>query len=252
WADPVVQAVLARRNMRMQDSPGFFLDDLDRIASREYEPSDDDVVRARLRTMGVQQYNFVFEKGRELGREWIMYDVGGARSRRAAWYPYFMDVNAIIFLAPISVFDEQLEEDHRVNRLEDSYILWRAVCASKLLSKVQLILFLNKCDLLQRKLKRGTEIRKYVPTYGDRANDLPAAAKCMSPARLRSPFLRPNTNLFTDFRTQFREISRKHSTEPRGFYSFLTSVVDTKSTAITLGTVREGIMRNQLQDAELI
>ena len=40
-----------------------FLDDLYRIANRDYEPTDDDVVRARLRTMGVQEYRFVFETG---------------------------------------------------------------------------------------------------------------------------------------------------------------------------------------------
>ena len=40
-----------------------FLDDLYRIAHRGYEPTDDDVVRARLRTMGVQEYRFLFETG---------------------------------------------------------------------------------------------------------------------------------------------------------------------------------------------
>lgn len=44
-------------------SSNSFLDDLYRIANREYEPTDDDVVRARLRTMGVQEYRFVFETG---------------------------------------------------------------------------------------------------------------------------------------------------------------------------------------------
>lgn len=60
-----------------------------------------------------------------------------ACAKRSAWYPYFMDVNAIIFLAPISVFDESLEEDPTVNRLEDTYLLWKAVVSSKLLSKVR-------------------------------------------------------------------------------------------------------------------
>lgn len=69
----------------------------------DYEPSDSDIVRARLRTIGVQEYRFVFEKGEiltlsssldfiqmlsleflplglEAGQEWLMYDVGGARS----------------------------------------------------------------------------------------------------------------------------------------------------------------------------
>jgi hypothetical protein len=42
-----------------------FLDDVSRIAARNYEPSDDDVLRARLRTVGVQEYKFKIEKGSE-------------------------------------------------------------------------------------------------------------------------------------------------------------------------------------------
>ena len=40
-----------------------FLEDVDRIATKNYRPSDDDVVRARLRTLGVQEHRFVFEEG---------------------------------------------------------------------------------------------------------------------------------------------------------------------------------------------
>lgn len=141
--------------------------------------------------MGVQEYRFISEKvekeniaagllsyaskkssttgadpvkksgplGLEPGREWIIYDVGGARSnvrdqsvsplrctddgantQRQAWLPYFTALNAIIFLAPISCFDERLAEDPRVNRLEDSLILWKTVVSSDVLRSVQLIL----------------------------------------------------------------------------------------------------------------
>ena len=40
-----------------------FLDDLYRIAHRGYEPTDEDVVRTRLRTVGVQEYSFTLETG---------------------------------------------------------------------------------------------------------------------------------------------------------------------------------------------
>src|SRR6266498_5287361 len=63
-------------------------------------------------------------------------------------------------VAPVSVIDQCLEEDPRVNCLEDSLILWTAICSSKLLAKTQLILFLNKCDLLRRKLKRGIKAKQ--------------------------------------------------------------------------------------------
>lgn len=41
-----------------------FLNDIDRIATRTYEPSDDDIVRARLRTTGIQEHRLTFESER--------------------------------------------------------------------------------------------------------------------------------------------------------------------------------------------
>jgi len=39
------------------------MNDLDRVVTRNYQPTDDDIIRARLRTLGVQEYHFVFEYG---------------------------------------------------------------------------------------------------------------------------------------------------------------------------------------------
>jgi guanine nucleotide-binding protein subunit alpha len=232
WGNPVVRAILSASPSRIEDSPGFFLDDAKRIATTDYAPGDDDVVRARLRTLGVQEHKFVFEQGRTAGREWVMYDVGGTRSSRAAWFSYFDDMDAIIFLAPISCFDETLTEDKDVNRLEDSYLLWRTVCSSKLLAKTQIILFLNKCDLLQAKLKRGVMVKDHIPSYGDRSNDAITVTKY--------------------FQQHFKDISKHHSPNPRPFFVHLTSIVDTKATAATLAVVEEGIVRDNLSKADLL
>ncbi|EIN05274.1 G-alpha-domain-containing protein [Punctularia strigosozonata HHB-11173 SS5] len=232
WHDEVVRDMLKRRKIRLEDQPGFFLEDVHRIAVRGYTPTDSDVVRARLRTVGVQEHRFVFEQGRASGTEWILYDVGGHRSSRAAWYPYFDDVDAIIFLAPISPFDEKLAEDRRVNRLEDSFLLWRQISSSKLLAKTQIILFLNKCDLLERKLKAGVRVKDHVPSFGDRPNDVTTVAKY--------------------FQHHFKEIAKASNPISRPFYVHLTSVIDTKGTAATLAVVEEGILRDHLQKANLL
>lgn len=232
WEDPIVREMLSRRRSRIEDSAGFFLPDGERIAVRNYQPSDDDIIRARLRTLGVQEYKFIFENGRTVGQEWRLYDVGGTRSCRAAWYPYFDDVDAIIFLAPISCFDEKLAEDRRVNRLEDSYLLWKSVCSCKLLARTQIILFLNKCDLLQAKLMRGVRVRDSVPSFGERKNDLATATRY--------------------FQQHFKEISKQYSPVQRTFYVHLTSVVDTRATAVTLGAVEESILRDHLRRADLM
>ncbi|KAG6901805.1 hypothetical protein C0995_007741 [Termitomyces sp. Mi166 len=260
WVDPTVKAVLKRRRIRLEDSAGLyvffwswarknivdvswnpssFLDDLERIATKHYEPTDDDIVRARLRTLGIQEYKIEFEQGNSLisnvglsgnfGQEWKLYDVGGARTRNA-WLPYFEGVNAIIFLAPISCFDERLLEDPNVNRLEDSFLLWRAVCSSKILAKTTMILFLNKCDILRRKLKSGAQVKDFLPSYGDRPNDALSITKYL--------------------KDKFKDTLRQHSPEPRVSYFYATSVTDTKATATTLKTVRDSILREHLKNAD--
>ena len=98
--------------------------------------------------------------------------------QRRAWLPYFEQVNAIIFLAPISCFDERLAEDPRVNRLEDSFLLWKAICSSQLLTSTTLIIFLNKRDLLEKKIAAGIQINRYLPSYADRPNETKAIIKC--------------------------------------------------------------------------
>ena len=73
-----------------------------------------------------------------------MYDVGGARTQRAAWVPYFDAVDAIIFIVSLSSFDQTLSEDPSVNRMQDSLRSFRDLVGSKILKNVNIIVFLNK------------------------------------------------------------------------------------------------------------
>jgi len=92
---------------------------------------------------------------------------------------FILSVNAILFLAPISAFDQRLEEDPRVYRIEDSMLLWREICRNKLLINVDLILFLNKVDLLQKKLESGILLKKYLTQYTG-PNMITEVCKCES------------------------------------------------------------------------
>lgn len=116
--------------------------------------------------------------GRLTGTEWHIYDVGGSKSSRASWAPFFDDMDGIIFLAPLSVFDEKLLEDTRINRLQDSYELWKQVTSNKVLANTQIILFLNKYDLFVKKLNRGVKVRDYISSYAERENTPEVAVKC--------------------------------------------------------------------------
>jgi guanine nucleotide-binding protein alpha-1 subunit len=116
--------------------------------------------------------------GGGVGNDWRIFDVGGHRSLRAAWVPYFDNMDAIIFLAPISAFDQVLAEAPKVNRLEDSVLIWSQIVSNQLLKDTELILFLNKCDILRGKLESGIRFREYVVSYGSRPNDFESASSC--------------------------------------------------------------------------
>ncbi|KAK0477916.1 guanine nucleotide-binding protein alpha-4 subunit [Armillaria novae-zelandiae] len=231
WSDKGVRRVLKKKRIRLEEFPGFFLNDLERITSLKYMPTDDDVLKARLKTVGVSEYRFEMEvsAGRDSGTEWRIVDVGGSRK---TWVPFFDDVDAIIFLAPISGFDQVLSEDRTVNRLEDSVLLWKAVCQNKLLANVDLVLFLNKCDILESKLKSGIRLSKYVRSYGDRENDLDTVSKYL--------------------RSKFNAIHREYSPNPRKFYAFCTSVTDTATTAGIIASVRDMVIRQHLKQSKLL
>ena len=52
----------------------------------------DDVLRARLKTVGVSEHRFHMEAaaGRESGTEWRIVDVGGSRSQRRESFGFFL------------------------------------------------------------------------------------------------------------------------------------------------------------------
>lgn len=97
--------------------PVSFLTDVERITARNYVPTDDDILRARIKTIGVTEHKLTINAPSSVAKEWLVYDVGGARTQRAAWLPYFDTADAILFIASLSSFDQVLSEDPTVNRM---------------------------------------------------------------------------------------------------------------------------------------
>ena len=53
-------------------------------------------------------------------------------------------------------------------------------CFKSTLEKTDLVLFLNKCDILRAKLESGIRLSDYIVSYGDRPNDFESASTCSS------------------------------------------------------------------------
>ncbi|KAF1626419.1 Guanine nucleotide-binding protein G(i) subunit alpha-1, partial [Eudyptes filholi] len=94
-----------------------------------------------------------------------MFDVGGQRSERKKWIHCFEGVTAIIFCVALSDYDLVLAEDEEmastlmlkqeINRMHESMKLFDSICNNKWFTDTSIILFLNKKDLFEEKIKRS-------------------------------------------------------------------------------------------------
>ncbi|KAH8830730.1 G-protein alpha subunit [Flagelloscypha sp. PMI_526] len=232
WRSPVVADILHERGVRLKNEPGFFMDDVYRIARLDYVPTDADIVKARIQTMGVEEHLFTMEReGPDFGKEMFIVDVGGSRSMRNAWAPYFQDYNAIIFLAPLT-FDLKLEEDPRVYRLEDSLKIWKDLCENKLLQNTTIIVLFNKKDILESTLAEGVQVVKHVPSFAQNPNDVEHVSRY--------------------FREKFKQYHKKLSPKRRPFIWHESNAIDIRSTGAILMGVHESILRKQLENSEIL
>ncbi|GBE87528.1 G-protein alpha subunit [Sparassis crispa] len=232
WSNPTVHAGLRGEGVCLQEQSGFFLDEALRVGHIDYEPTYTDVLRARLQTIGVEEHHLTFERLASRGEKWIFYDVGGAREQRAAWVPYFEDVNAVIFLCPMSAFDEVLLEDRSVNRLLDSFNLWKTICSSKLLGDKNFILLLNKSDILKTKLESGVSFVRYVKSYNDEPND----------AEHVSEYLK----------RKFVSMHRHLSPRRRHLHVHITCAIDISVMSAVLVRIREVIIMKNLAATDFL
>ena len=83
-----------------------FLDDLDRLGAKDYQPTEQDILRTRVKTTGIVEVHFSFKN-----LNFKLFDVGGQRSERKKWIHCFEDVTAIIFCVAMSEYDQVLHED---------------------------------------------------------------------------------------------------------------------------------------------
>ncbi|KAG0019947.1 guanine nucleotide-binding protein subunit alpha [Entomortierella chlamydospora] len=160
WLDPNVQQAFQRsREYQLNDSAKYYFDSIDRIAKPTYIPTDQDVLRSRVKTTGITETTFLIGD-----LTYRMFDVGGQRSERKKWIHCFENVTALVFLVAISEYDQLLFEDETVNRMQEALTLFDSICNSRWFVRTSIILFLNKIDRFKEKLPISP-MRNYFSDY---------------------------------------------------------------------------------------
>lgn len=148
WNDQGVQQVWnSRGDVQVQDALKYFMSSIQRISADGWEPTNQDILRARARTTGVQTSKFMIQKS-----FFEMYDVGGQRTERRKWLFYFDGVTTVLFVAAISEYNQVLFEDPTINRQTEAVELFSKQLQSQAFQTTPFILFLNKKDLFREKL----------------------------------------------------------------------------------------------------
>jgi len=167
WTDPGVQECYTRSNeYQLTDSASYYFENIERLTSADYVPTDQDILRSRVRTSQVVEVKFQYSD-----LNFRMFDVGGQRNERKKWLHCFQDVTAVLFVVAISEYDLKLLEDSRQNRMIESLWLFNNIYESKWFDRTNMILFLNKTDLFKHKLcTLGAPLTACFPNYTGGAN----------------------------------------------------------------------------------
>uniref|UniRef100_A0A3P9M444 Guanine nucleotide-binding protein G(i) subunit alpha-1 n=2 Tax=Oryzias TaxID=8089 RepID=A0A3P9M444_ORYLA len=212
WSDDGVQACFSRSQNHKHT--------LDRIAN--YIPTQQDVLRTRVKTTGIVETHFTFKD-----LHFKMFDVGGQRSERKKWIHCFEGVTAIIFCVALSDYDLVLAEDEEMNRMHESMKLFDSICNNKWFTDTSIILFLNKKDLFEEKIKRSPLSICY-PEYAGSNTYEEAAAY---------------------IQCQFEDLNKRRDTKE--IYTHFTCATDTKNVQFVFDAVTDVIIKNNLKDCGL-
>jgi GTPase SAR1 family protein len=223
WADPGVQETYKNRaSYQLTDSADYFLGRIDDVMTDNYIPTQQDVLRSRVRTTGIVENNFVID-----GNQFKMFDVGGQRNERKKWIHCFENVTAVLFVAAISEYDQVLYEDENTNRMEEALNLFEEICNSRWFKDTAMILFLNKCDLFEEKIKKVPLTAMFPEYEGGDSYD----AGC---AFLSEKFESQNRN------------------PDKQVYAHVTCATDTSNVSAVFNAVKDIIIRISLDEAGLV
>nr|XP_020647123.1 guanine nucleotide-binding protein G(t) subunit alpha-1 [Pogona vitticeps] len=223
WEDPSIQACFERASeYQLNDSAGYYLSDLRRLVAPGYIPTEQDVLRSRVKTTGIIETQFSVKD-----LSFRMFDVGGQRSERKKWIHCFEGVTCIIFIAALSAYDMVLVEDDDVNRMHESLHLFNSICNHRYFATTSIVLFLNKKDVFQEKIKKA-HLSICFPDYDG-----------------------PNTyeDAGAYIKVQFLELNMRR--DVKEIYSHMTCATDTENVKFVFDAVTDIIIKENLKDCGL-
>uniref|UniRef100_A0A6B2L992 Uncharacterized protein n=1 Tax=Arcella intermedia TaxID=1963864 RepID=A0A6B2L992_9EUKA len=232
WVDPVVQEIIKEHPEKLTITHlEYFWNNLDRITQDDYSPSDEDILRARMRTAGANSSSICIEK-----KYFEFFDVGGQKPERAKWQSILEEHNfsAIIYFVASDEYDvEDEEKEFDDSKMHISRLIFSEIVSSGIIDlKIPIILFLNRDDLFEERMKdpKGFEsFKQTFPDYGGGADK------------------QQGLDYLKEWFTSVINQEEKHNPVKVHY----TCALDTESLVVVWRTVREALLKQTLDNLGL-
>lgn len=218
----IKQCFACANEFQLETSASYYFDNVERFSENNYVCTDEDILKGRIKTTGITETQFNIES-----TKFKVYDAGGQRSERKKWIHCFEGITAVLFVLALSEYDQMLFEDSTVNRMHESIMLFEKLINSRWFKDTPFILFLNKVDLFEEKVKREP-IRKYFPDYPGKVGDEKAGIKY--------------------FEKLFLSLNRSN----KPIYVKQTCATDTETMKFVLSAVTDLVVQQQLKKSGII
>ncbi|GMM37783.1 guanine nucleotide-binding protein subunit alpha [Saccharomycopsis crataegensis] len=178
--DSGIAKIWARRNeFQMESNADYYFNNIMNFVDEHYLATDSDILSARIKTTGIQESLFTIN-----GEDFKILDAGGQRSERKKWLKSFEDISAVLFVLAVSEYDQVLFEDNKVNRMHEAMMLFKTLVNSRWFYNTPFILFLNKTDLFEEKIKKSP-MKRYLPDFNGKVGNFEEGMKYFEDTFLR-------------------------------------------------------------------
>uniref|UniRef100_A0A0K0FKC2 Guanine nucleotide-binding protein G(k) subunit alpha (inferred by orthology to a human protein) n=1 Tax=Strongyloides venezuelensis TaxID=75913 RepID=A0A0K0FKC2_STRVS len=148
WNDKNLQEVYKRRaQFNLNDSAGYFFEELDRINQQNFIPIPEDLIRAYVPTLGVDNLIFTVKN-----RSYQIIEYGGTKLDVKLLEDLYDGINCVFFVVAISEYDQFLPNDKENTKLQNSLKILDKCCNYCRDLNVPLYVFLNETDVFIEKL----------------------------------------------------------------------------------------------------
>ncbi|KAF2880229.1 hypothetical protein ILUMI_25946 [Ignelater luminosus] len=170
WLDKNVQKTFERKHeLQLQENAGYFLDKIHDIKRFDYLPTEEDILHYYTPTTRAAQRYFKLNCSPVCITEIVNQDKIFFRK----WAGYFENVKTIIFVVACDSYNIMSTTDPTKTKLQDSMDLFCSVVSVAWFYHKDIILFLNKQDLLEEKLLEGRykfedyfeDFKDYCPSF---------------------------------------------------------------------------------------